>query len=178
MGMKSLWDKSDFGIRMDSAATGDTGRLETLVGLKLGLHADRVGFYVRLLHALLSARIQKAFAPYGLRPGSLTTMVLISANPGYSQIELARVGSLDKSAIVAIVDDLEARGLAIRGRSTSDRRRNSLFLTPAGEALMNEMHRKALDSEAPIRGELSSIELSKFLEYLDRVTKAVATEPH
>jgi DNA-binding MarR family transcriptional regulator len=158
---------------MDPATTEASGGLEALVGLRLGLHADRVGFYVRLLHALLSSGIQKAFAPYGLRPGSLTTMVLISANPGYSQIELARVGSLDKSAIVAIVDDLEARGLAIRGRSTSDRRRNSLFLTPAGEALMSEMHEKALDSEAPIRDELSPAEFSRFLDTLERVTRAV-----
>ena len=162
---------------MGSTTTEVPGGLEALVGLKIGLHADRVGFFVRLLHVLLSERIQKAFAPYGLRPGSLTTMVLISANPGYSQIELARVGSLDKSAIVAIVDDLEARGLAIRGRSTTDRRRNSLFLTPAGETLMNEMHAKALDTESPIRGELSEVELAKFLDYLERVTKAVASDP-
>jgi DNA-binding MarR family transcriptional regulator len=173
-----MFSRSEVGFMTDSAATEDIGGLAALLGLKLGLHADRVGFYVRLLHARLSTRIQKAFEPYGLRPGSLTTMVLISANPGYSQIELAKVGSLDKSAIVAIVDDLEARGLAIRGRSTSDRRRNSLFLTPAGEALMNEMHGKALDSEASIRREFSAAEFDKFLGYLERATKAVATQPH
>lgn len=163
---------------MSSAPKAEDGSdIETLFGLKLGLHSNRVGFYVRLLHTLLSARIQKVFAPYGLRPGSLTTMVLISANPGYSQIELARVGSLDKSAIVAIVDDLESRGLAIRGSSAKDRRRNSIFLTAAGEALMNEMHKKALDTEAPIRSEFSAIEFVRFLEYLKRATDAVATKP-
>ena len=78
-------------------------------------------------------------------------MVLISANPGYSQVELSRIGNLDKSAIVTIVDDLEKRGLAIRGRSSSDRRRNSLFLTAQGEKLMKEMHQLAMATEQPLR---------------------------
>ena len=49
-------------------------------------------------------------------------MVLISANPGYSQVELSRIGNLDKSAIVTIVDELEPRGMA--ARTASDDRFN------------------------------------------------------
>lgn len=139
--------------------------------LKLGLHASRLGFRVRLLHYLLSERVSAAFAPYKLRPGSLTTMVLIAANPGNSQIELARVGSLDKSSIVSIVDDLEARGLAIRGRSTSDRRRNSLFLTPAGEKLMHEMHLIAMATEDRIRNGLSAQEYKTLFELIDKAAQ-------
>src|ERR1700685_3593441 len=60
--------------------------------LQLGLHGQRMGFRVRRLHHLLSQRVEQAFAHYGLRPGSLTMMVLISANPGYSQVELSRIG--------------------------------------------------------------------------------------
>jgi hypothetical protein len=90
----------------------EDSKAEELKGgdLQLGLHGERLGFRVRRLHHLLSQRVADAFAPYGLRPGSLTMMVLISANPGYSQVELSRIGNLDKSAIVMIVDDLEKRG--------------------------------------------------------------------
>ena len=73
-------------------------------------------------------------------------MVLISANPSYSQVELSRIGNLDKSAILMIVDELERRGLALRGRSSSDRRRNSLFLTAEDEKLMKEMHQLGIRS--------------------------------
>lgn len=142
--------------------------------LRLGLHAARIGFRVRLLHHLMSHRVEAAFAPYKLRPGSLTTMILIAANPGYSQIGLARIGSLDKSKVVAIVDDLEARGLAIRGRSTSDRRRNALVLTRAGEELMQEMHRVAMATEQPIRDALSAREIEQLHELLERAYQAVA----
>jgi DNA-binding MarR family transcriptional regulator len=144
--------------------------------LKLGLHALRIGFRMRLLHHVLSERVTAAFVPYKLRPGSLTTMVMIAANPGYSQIELARIGSLDKSSIVAIVDDLEEKGLAVRGRSTSDRRRNSLFLTPAGESLMHEMHRVALATEAPLREGFSPEEYDKLFELLDKAHRLIRSD--
>jgi DNA-binding MarR family transcriptional regulator len=142
--------------------------------LQLGLHDQRLGFRVRRLHHLLSQRVIAAFASYGLRPGSLTTMVLISANPGYSQVELSRIGNLDKSAIVMIVDDLEKRGLAIRGRSSSDRRRNSLFLTAQGEKLMKEMHDLAMASERPLRDGLSAKEYELLFELLEKARALVA----
>jgi DNA-binding MarR family transcriptional regulator len=142
--------------------------------LKLGLHGQRLGFRVRRLHHLLSQRVVEAFAPYGLRPGSLTTMVLISANPGYSQVELSRIGNLDKSAIVTIVDELEKRGLAIRGRSTSDRRRNSLFLTVQGETLMKEMHQLAVATERPLRDGLSTADYDQLFGLLEKARAIVA----
>jgi DNA-binding MarR family transcriptional regulator len=142
--------------------------------LQLGLHDQRLGFRVRRLHHLLSQRVIAAFASYGLRPGSRTTMVLISANPGYSQVELSRIGNLDKSAIVMIVDDLEKRGLAIRGRSSSDRRRNSLFLTAQGEKLMKEMHDLAMASEQPLRDGLSAKEYELLFELLEKARALVA----
>lgn len=142
--------------------------------IQLGLHALRLGFQVRRLHHLLSERVAAAFASYGLRPGSHTIMVLISANPGYSQIELARIGNLDRSAIVTIVDGLEARGLAIRGRSSSDRRRNSLYLTPAGEKLMREMHQVAMETEKPLRDGLSPDDCRRLFELLEKARLLVA----
>ena len=101
-------------------------------------------------------------------------MVLISANPGYSQVELSRIGNLDKSAIVTIVDDLETRGLAIRGRSSSDRRRNSLFLTAQGETLMKEMHQRAMATERPLRDGLSTAEYDQLFELLEKARAIVA----
>ena len=49
---------------------------------------------------------------------------------------LAKRAGLNKSALVGIVDQLEAKGLAARDRSTSDRRRNRVTVTLAGEAAM------------------------------------------
>lgn len=143
--------------------------------LELGLMVTRIGFRLRLLQTLLGARVVTAFAPYNLRPGAFTTMALMKANPGCSQVDLARDGGLDKSALVAIVDELEARGLANRGRSSQDRRRNSLFLTPQGEELMNEMYQVAYATEAPVRNALAG-DLEQFLDLVETAYQAVVRD--
>jgi DNA-binding MarR family transcriptional regulator len=144
--------------------------------LKPGLMANRLSFRVRGLLTLLGDRVVKAFAPYGLRSGSFTTMALIAANPGCSQIDLARVGGLDRSSLVGIVDDLEKRGYAIRARSMVDRRRSSLFLTPEGEKVMNEMFVVAMATEKSIRDAFTAEEMAQFFDLLERAYTIIARE--
>lgn len=142
--------------------------------LKPGLLARRVGYRTRLMQSVLADRVVAGFTPYKMKPGSFTTMALMSANPGCSQAELARAGGLDKSAIVTILDELEDRGLAVRGRSREDRRRNALFLTGRGEELTAEMASVAHGSEQPLREAFTAEELSKLLELLDRAFVALS----
>jgi DNA-binding MarR family transcriptional regulator len=144
--------------------------------LKSGLMANRLSFRLRGLLTLLGERVTTAFAPYGLKSGTFTTMALVSANPGCSQIGLARVGGLDRSALVSIVDELERRKLAIRARSSVDRRRSSLYLTPQGEALMNEMFVEAMKTETSIRAGFSEDEMVQFFEFLERAYQILASE--
>jgi DNA-binding MarR family transcriptional regulator len=143
------------------------------LAVQRGLHDERLGFRVRLLHLALSRRVEEALQPFGLRPGSLTIMVLISANAGYSQAELARMGLLDKSALVAIIDDLETQQLAIRGRVDGDRRRNSLHLTEKGEEVMRRMHAAALETERQVVATFSAAEYSALFDLLDRAYAAI-----
>jgi DNA-binding MarR family transcriptional regulator len=134
--------------------------------LEWGFFADRVGPAVRLLRNELTVRITRAQDPFGLHSGALSTMVLVHANPGCSQSHLAHELAMDKSVLVAIVDDLESRGLAKRSRSTSDRRRNSLSLTPEGERTMHEMLACVSDVERPIRTALSNEDYAALIRLL------------
>jgi DNA-binding MarR family transcriptional regulator len=127
-----------------------------------------VGTIIRLLRNELTTRILEAYAPFGLRSGALSTMALIKANPDCSQSEIAREVAMDDSAMVAIIDDLEQLGLARRTRSTRDRRRNSLSLTPEGERVMAEMIGAAMKVERPIRDALSEEEVETLLSLLRR----------
>jgi DNA-binding MarR family transcriptional regulator len=147
------------------------------LGMDWGLLRNGVGNGVRLLRNELVDRIVEAYAPFSLRSGALSTMVLIKANPGSSQSELASEVGMDDSAMVAIIDELEERGLAIRSRSRADRRRNSLALTPDGEALMAEMIDCAMAVERPIREELSADELATLIALLRRAYAAITVAP-
>jgi DNA-binding MarR family transcriptional regulator len=138
-----------------------------------GLLALTVGPRVRLLRNALAARSIAALEDFGLPTGSLTVLSLIAANPGSSQTLLARAAGLNKSALVGIVDELEQRGLAARGRSASDRRRNQLTVTAAGEAAMATMFDRVRKGEEAIRDALGSAEHRKLLDLLDRANAAL-----
>jgi DNA-binding MarR family transcriptional regulator len=144
--------------------------------LNAGLMADRLSFRVRSVMSLLGDRVVAAFAPFRLRSGSFTSLALIAANPGCSQKDLAREGGLDKSSLVAIVDELEKRGLAIRAKSPTDRRRSSLFLTPEGEKVMHEMYAVAMGTETSIRDGLTTDEVAQLFHLLERVYQILARE--
>lgn len=142
-------------------------------GHKWGQLADAVGPRVRLLRNALAARSIAALEEFCLPTGSLTVLSLIAANPGSSQTALARAAGVNKSALVGIVDELETRGLAARDRSASDRRRNHLTVTPAGEALMKTMLERVAVGEDQVRAALGPRDHLKLLELLDRANSAL-----
>src|SRR6187431_3429450 len=141
--------------------------------LDWGILAGSVGPRVRLLRNALAARSIAVSAPYGLPTGSLTVLALIAANPGSSQSALAKRAGLNKSALVGIVDQLEAKGLAARDRSASDRRRNQVTVTPAGEAAMQALFVAVTGAEGPIRDALGSADFEVLLALLDRAIAAL-----
>jgi DNA-binding MarR family transcriptional regulator len=141
--------------------------------LDWGILAGSVGPRVRLLRNALTARSIAASAPYALPTGSLTVLALIAANPGSSQSALARRAGLNKSALVGIVDQLEAKGLAARDRSESDRRRNQITVTAAGEAAMQALFVAVAAEESVIRDALGGADLAVLLGLLDRAIAAL-----
>lgn len=153
--------------------SGDGIGTASATGLRWGLFGDRIGPAIRLLRNELSVRITAAQEPFGLHSGALSAMVLIDANPGCSQSDLARELALDKSILVAIVDDLEAKGLACRTRSAADRRRNSLALTDAGKRTMAAMFAVAKAVEDPIEEALSVEERALLVALLKRAYAAL-----
>ena len=146
-------------------------------GLAEGLTAGFIGPKARMLWNLLNARMVAALAPFGLRAGAFSAMALISANPGCSQNELARGLGMDKSAVVAVLDQLEARELVTRTRRAGDRRRHAVALTPEGEALMHRMRVAVAVPGRPIREALSPQEMQQLVALLDRACRALAEAP-
>ena len=137
-----------------------------------GQLADTVGPRVRLLRNALAARSIAALEEFALPTGSLTVLSLIAANPGSNQTLLAKAAGLNKSALVGIVDELEKRGLAARDRSASDRRRNQLTVTPAGEAASKTMFERVREGEDLLRAALGAADHRQLLALLDRANAA------
>ena len=141
--------------------------------LDWGILDGSVGPRVRLLRNALTARSIAVSAPYGLPTGALTVLALIAANPGSSQSAIAKRAGLNKSALVGIVDQLEAKGLAARERASGDRRRNQVTVTPEGEAAMEALFAAVTREEGPLRDALGMADLEMLLVLLDRAIEAL-----
>lgn len=75
----------------------------------------------------------------GVTARQATLLWLIRRTPGLSLRELAELERISPPALSGHVDRLERVGLVERVRSTSDRRRVGLRLTPAGDRLQRRI---------------------------------------
>lgn len=139
--------------------------------LSLGRLGDFVGFRLRRIQNQLSRELASSAAEHNLRQGLFSALAIVSANPGLSQIMLAREIGLDKSAAVSVVDEIEKRGWAVRRRSTVDRRRHALYITDAGEVFLKDMFERLNTVEGDVLTCLSRGELHLLSEMLDRIYK-------
>jgi DNA-binding MarR family transcriptional regulator len=66
--------------------------------------------------------------------------------------------SLDPSQIVALVDELEKRGLVVRAPGKQDRRAKTVTATATGGKLLQQAARAAQQAEADVLGGLAAEE--------------------
>lgn len=145
--------------------------------IDLGILNEIIGFRIRRIQNHLSRSFSSLLGDEDLRPGVFSTLALIAANPGLSQKTLAREVGFDKASIVAILDNMEARGWTRRQRSTTDRRRHHLFVTPEGQLALDRMAALARRNEAEAHATLSAEEQKTLGALLDKLYRAVASMP-
>src|SRR4051794_22320773 len=73
-------------------------------------------------------------------------MTVMAKRPGITQQELASLARVGPSSMVALLDDLEKRGIAERRVDPADRRRRSVHLTAKGQEQMQVLQREARKS--------------------------------
>jgi DNA-binding MarR family transcriptional regulator len=98
-----------------------------------------------------------------------SALEVIASNPDISQTNLSREVGLDKSVMVAMVDDLEQRGWVKRTRSTNDRRRYKLAITPEGKDTLDALFAELETTEEMGLAALTEEERRIVNEALDKV---------
>lgn len=154
----------------------ERGGDEAPARINLGRLGQFVGFRLRRVQNQLSRNFATVTANEGLRSGLFSSLAIVEANPGISQSELSREVGLDKSVTVTIVDEMEKFGWAERRRSTQDRRRHALYVTPAGAAKLNHLFSLMDETEAAVLHQLSPGEMQLLSELLDRMYEAIVRE--
>jgi MarR family transcriptional regulator, lower aerobic nicotinate degradation pathway regulator len=115
------------------------------------LHSDRppkeLSGYTGFLLGYLGEKSRRSFIallePHGFHPREFGLMTVMAKRPGITQQELASLARVDPSSMVALLDDLERRGIAERRVDPEDRRRRSVYLTKKGEQAMRILQREA-----------------------------------
>ena len=136
--------------------------------LNQGALPELLGYRLRLAQQAVFRDF--AASVQGLSPGRVGLLILIDANPGVTQSRLAEAVSLDRSTMVGVLDQLQARALIERRRG-QDRRTNGLWLTRAGRALLARALRGIARHERRIASQLSAAERRQLLELLGRISR-------
>jgi DNA-binding MarR family transcriptional regulator len=135
---------------------------------KLGALPQLLGY--RLRRAQQAVFRDFAASVHGLSPGRVGLLITIEANPGMTQSRLAEMVGRDRSTMVGVLDELEAKALIERRRG-ADRRTNGLWLTRAGRALLGRAVREIAAHERRIAARLNAAERKQLLDLLGRIAE-------
>jgi DNA-binding MarR family transcriptional regulator len=105
-------------------------------GLDLSALTEITGYPLRRAQMAVFDDFNRRFAALGLSPAQYSALVAIGDNPGRKQSDIAGALGIQRPNFVAMMDELERRGLAERLRSDADRRSHALMLTNKGGELV------------------------------------------
>jgi DNA-binding MarR family transcriptional regulator len=135
--------------------------------LRPGALPDLLGYRLRLAQQVVFR--DYATSVHGLSPGRVGLLITIDANPGVTQSRLAESVNRDRSTMVAVFDQLEARGLIERRRG-ADRRTNGLWMTRSGQQLLARALRGIARHERRVAARLSPAERRQLLALLGKIS--------
>lgn len=140
--------------------------------IAFGRLENNLGYNLRVAQLRIFAAFSEVATAHALTPSQFAVLLLIEANPGIKQIELAEALDLDRSSVLRLVDRCEAAKLVRRGSSKADRRIAPPVLTARGRALLEKLEPAVAREEAAASG-LTRAERST----LTRLLKRIATAP-
>lgn len=107
-----------------------------------------------------------ALEPLGISGREAAVLRAIADRYPVSQGEIARAMNVDRTTMVALIDDLQGKGLVRRRQDPEDRRKNAVELTEVGD----DTARRAADmverAERDFLGPLSAAEAAQFKKFL------------
>ena len=92
----------------------------------------RLGYLLKQAHLRFVERAKTALSPLGVDPRQWAALACLDDEQGLSQAEVAQRLGIDRTTMVALVDELQKKGLVTREPDAADRRRNRVELTPDG----------------------------------------------
>ncbi|CAN5315935.1 MarR family winged helix-turn-helix transcriptional regulator [soil metagenome] len=138
-------------------------------GPSLGGLETQVGFLLRLAQVAVFKDLITELKPYDLRPTDFSVLLVIEATPGLKQQEIGEALRIQRPNVVTILDQLQARGLVLRGAVPGDRRSYALTLTPEGRALLIKAKAAHARHDRKLSGVLAGLDKGVLINALERI---------
>jgi DNA-binding MarR family transcriptional regulator len=130
------------------------------------------GFLLAQVGALAAAKFGQRLRKLGLAPSDAGILRILGAGPGITQQALAAALGMLPSRLVAVVDELEARGLVQRRENPEDRRRYALHLSEKGRSTLETVGRVAREHQQELLAALTEEERRQLAGLLQRIADA------
>jgi DNA-binding MarR family transcriptional regulator len=134
--------------------------------IDLGVLDERLGYFVRRLQLWVFQDFIRRLSSIDISPAEFSVLVVIGANAGLSQSELATTLGIERARLVRLLHRLEKRGLTQRLPSSADGRRHSLRLTAEGQKTLARAKALAAQHEAALKERLGAERHRLLLESL------------
>jgi DNA-binding MarR family transcriptional regulator len=137
--------------------------------ISVGMLPNLLGYNIRRVEIALWRDLNNTVGKGIVRPGLFSLMILVEANPGIAQIDLANQLDVDKATIVGLVHHLQKLKYVVREQSTIDRRRTGVFLTSAGSQVLARLRTQMLEHEQRFTRLFTAAELALLFAFLRRI---------
>jgi DNA-binding MarR family transcriptional regulator len=139
--------------------------------------ADRFGYLLKHAQLRLAGLTGSALAPLRISGRECAVLIAIDDRAPLSQQEVARRMGVDRTTMVALIDDLEHKGLVQRRQDPDDRRKNVVVLTDAGRDTLRRATAATDEAERLFLGSLSDDETAMLKKALQAVAFPSSGEP-
>jgi len=144
------------------------------------LLTSRLGYLLKHAQQNFSQSGARALEPLDITGRQLAVLVVLDAAEPLSQLDAAKELGVDRTTMVALIDELEHKGLVERRRSPDDRRKNIVELTAYGKETLTEGERRHQETEKEFLADLTPIEAELFVRILKKLaadTEASGDQP-
>ena len=135
----------------------------------ISLFADLIGYRLRLATNAMTSDLKATLEGTGLRPVLVAMLAVIDRNPGIIQTAVGNALGVQRANLVPLVNEVSERGWVERRPAPKDKRAYALYLTPAGEELLEEALSRIADHEKRLFGRLTQRERETLMRLLAKV---------
>lgn len=153
-----------------SGRPGKSRRAEPDGEVMLDSLTGHTGYAVRRFQLWIFQDFIRTLAAADIRPTQYSVLTVIAANPGLTQMAVAKRLGIERARLVHLLDSLEQRKLVTRVPSATDRRSHALHLTAHGQTSLKKFKRLAAEHERHVSEKIGAANRERLLQILAAFT--------